>query len=81
MGNQWGGHLPLRPPNQNVGGRVPPITAAPVVTHAQTRSGRIDSNQILHIDSMGERSNIFGMTLKLVEGFRRSEGGKFGLSH
>jgi len=23
MGNQWGGHLPLRPPNQNVGGMCP----------------------------------------------------------
>jgi len=74
----------LRPPPTKMLGDVsprPPITAAPVFTHAQTRSGRIDSNQILHIDSMGERSNIFGMTLKLVEGFRRSEGGKFGLSH
>ena len=40
-------------------------------THAQVRSGQIDSNQILHINSLGGRSNIFDMTLKLVEGFRR----------
>ena len=35
MGNQWGGHLPLRPPNQDVGGDVsprPPIIAAPGLT-------------------------------------------------
>ena len=39
--------------------------------HAQIRNGRIDSNQILHIDSLGGRSNIFDMTSKLVEGFLR----------
>jgi len=44
-------------------------------THAQIRNGRIDSNQILHINSLGGRSNIFGMTSKLVEGFRGGEGG------
>jgi len=37
-----------------------------VFTHAQIRNGRIDSNQILHIDSQGGRSNIFGMTSKLA---------------
>ena len=34
MGNQRGGHLRLRPPNQNVGGTCPPVTpiiAAPVL--------------------------------------------------
>jgi len=39
-------------------------------THAQIRNGLIDSNQILHINSLGGRSNIFDMTSKLVEGFR-----------
>jgi len=32
------------------------------LTHAQIRNGRIDSNQILHINSLGGRSNIFDMT-------------------
>ena len=57
--------------------RQPPIgieTAAAtnptLFTHAQIRNGRIDSNQILHINSLGGRSNIFDMTSKLVEGFR-----------
>ena len=42
-------------------------------THAHIRNGRIDSNQILHINSLGGHSNIFDMTSKLVEGFRRGE--------
>jgi len=50
-------------------------------SHAQIRNGGIDSNQILHINSLGGRSNIFGMTSKLVEGFRRGEGAKMGISH
>jgi len=50
-------------------------------THAQVRNGRIDSNQILRINSLGGRSNIFDMTSKLVEGFRRGGGAKMGLSH
>jgi len=31
-------------------------------THAQIRNGRIDSNQILHINSLAGRSYIFDMT-------------------
>ena len=50
-------------------------------THAHIRNGRIDSNQILHINSLGGRSNIVDMTSKLVEGLRRSGGAKMGLSH
>jgi len=38
-------------------------------THAQIRNGRIHSNQILHINSLAGRSNIFDMTSTLVEGF------------
>ena len=38
-------------------------------THAQIRNGRNDSNQILHINSLGGRSNIFDMTSKLDKGF------------
>ena len=41
------------------------------MTHAQVRNGRIDYNQILHINALGGRSNIVDMTSKLVEGFRR----------
>jgi len=40
-------------------------------THAQVRNGRIDLNQILHVNSLWGRSNIFDMTSKSVEGFRR----------
>jgi len=39
--------------------------------HAQIRNDRIDSYQILHIASLGGRSNIFDMTPKLAEGFLR----------
>jgi len=50
-------------------------------THAQVRNGQIDSNQILHINFLGGRSNIFDMTSKLVEWFRRGRVRKMGLSH
>ena len=50
-------------------------------THVQLRNGRIDSNQILHINSLAGPSNIFDMTSKLVEGFQRGVGAKTGLSH
>jgi len=50
-------------------------------THAQIRNGLIGSNQILHINSLGGHSNIFDMTSKLVEGFRRGGGAKMGLSY
>jgi len=43
-------------------------------THAQIRNGRIDSNQILHVNSLGGRSNVFHVTSKLVEGLRRGGG-------
>jgi len=43
--------------------------------------GGFDSNQILHINSQGGRSNIFDMTSKLVEEFWRGGGAKMGLSH
>ena len=48
---------------------------------AQIRNGLIGSNQILHINSLGGHSNIFDMTSKLVEGFRRGGGAKMGLSY
>ena len=35
-------------------------------THAQSGSGRIDLNQIRHIDSLGGRSDVFEATSKLV---------------
>ena len=50
-------------------------------THAQIRNGRIDSNQILRINYLGGRSNIFDIISKSVEGFRRGGGAKMGLSH
>ena len=47
-------------------------------THAQIRNGRINSNQILRVNSLGGRSNIFVMTSKLVEEFRTGGGAKMG---
>jgi len=35
---------------------------------------RSDPNQILHVNSLGGRSNIFNVTSKWVEGFRRGGG-------
>ena len=49
--------------------------------HAQSGNGWIDFNQILHIDSLGGRSDMFEATSKLVQGFGRGRGAKFRLSH
>jgi len=71
------------PPNQNQIFKIP-ITmtcSRDEETHVQLRNGRIDSNQILHINSLAGPSNIFDMTSKLVEGFQRGVGAKTGLSH
>jgi len=48
--------------------------------HAQIHNGLIDSNRILHIDSMGGLSDMFETISKLIRGFWRSGGAKFGLS-
>ena len=40
-------------------------------THAQVHSGQIDSNQILHINPLGGRSNIFGWGVSEGWGVRK----------
>ena len=50
-------------------------------THAHSGNGWIDFNQILHIDSLGGRSDIFEAASKLVQGLGRGRGVKFPLSH
>ena len=50
-------------------------------TYAQKRNGRIDSNQILYIDSLVGVSDMYEVTSKLIRWFGRSGGAKCGLFH
>jgi len=50
-------------------------------THSQSGNGCVDFNQILHIDFLGEHSDILETASKLVQGFGRSRGANFPLSH
>jgi len=50
-------------------------------SHVHSGNGWIDLNQIWHIDFLGGRSDIFEKASKLVQGFGRSRGVKFCLSH
>jgi len=50
-------------------------------SHRQIRDGRINSNQILHIKSKCRGSDISETVSKLVQGFLRGWGAKFGPSH
>jgi len=49
-------------------------------TRAQSRNGCIDSNHFFHINTLGERSDIYETVFELIQGFDTSKGAKFGLS-
>ena len=57
--------------SDNVGRTVLQTVAQTRFTHAQSDNGWVDFSQILHIDSLGGRSDIFETVSKLVQGFGR----------
>jgi len=50
-------------------------------THVQSRNGRNYSNEILYIESLAGRSDIFKTASKLLQGFGRGTGANFCFSH